>query len=132
MRHIYKGFKENPLILTEKKIYEHQNTKEIKKILWGAWLFRGHPFILHPARCALDPSLEVFLNTIKIHTKRFVFGFLRINYISVETEKSDRFIFAIAILAWDVDELDNLSSLDSSVKCIWSIFKASYNIFEAS
>ena len=29
MRHKYKGFKENPLILTEQKIYEHQNTKKI-------------------------------------------------------------------------------------------------------
>ena len=33
MRHKYKGFKDNPLILTEKKIYEHQNKKKIKKIL---------------------------------------------------------------------------------------------------
>ena len=33
MRHKYKGFKENPVILTEKKIYEHQNTKKINKIL---------------------------------------------------------------------------------------------------
>jgi hypothetical protein len=33
MGHKYKGYKENPLILTEKKIYEHQNTKKIKKIL---------------------------------------------------------------------------------------------------
>ena len=50
MKHKYKGLKENPLILTGKKIYEYQNTKKIKKILWNAWLFRGHPFVQHPAR----------------------------------------------------------------------------------
>jgi hypothetical protein len=27
----FKGFKENPLILKEKKIYEHQNTMKVKK-----------------------------------------------------------------------------------------------------
>jgi hypothetical protein len=29
----YKGFKENPVILKGKKIYKHQKTKRIKKIL---------------------------------------------------------------------------------------------------
>jgi hypothetical protein len=34
MKHKYKGFKENPLILTEEeKIYEYQDAKKIKKIL---------------------------------------------------------------------------------------------------
>jgi hypothetical protein len=31
MRHRYKGFKENPLILREKKIYKHQSTKKKEK-----------------------------------------------------------------------------------------------------
>jgi hypothetical protein len=32
MKHKYKGFKDNPLLLTETKIHEHQNKKKIKKI----------------------------------------------------------------------------------------------------
>jgi hypothetical protein len=32
MKHKYKGLKENPLTLTEKKIFGHENTKKIKKI----------------------------------------------------------------------------------------------------
>ena len=43
MRHNYKGFKENPLILTEKKIYEHQNTKKINKSYEIHGPGRGHP-----------------------------------------------------------------------------------------
>jgi hypothetical protein len=33
MKHKYKGFKENLSMITEKKIYEDENTKKIKKIL---------------------------------------------------------------------------------------------------
>jgi hypothetical protein len=47
----YKGFKENPSLLTETKIYEHHNTRKIKKILRNVYLFRAHPFVLHPAGC---------------------------------------------------------------------------------
>ena len=49
MKQKYKGLKENPVILIEKKIYEHQKTKEKKKILQNSWFFRGHPFVLHKA-----------------------------------------------------------------------------------
>ena len=48
MKDKYKGFKENLSIITEKKFYEHQNTKKIKKILRNAWLFTGHPFVMLP------------------------------------------------------------------------------------
>ena len=51
MKQKSKGFKGNPIRLKGKKIYQHQKTKKIKKILQNAWLFRGHPFVLHPARC---------------------------------------------------------------------------------
>ena len=33
MKHKFKGFKENPVIFIEKKIYKDQNTKKKKKIL---------------------------------------------------------------------------------------------------
>jgi hypothetical protein len=50
MKRKYKVLKENPVLLKEKEIYEHQKTKKRKKILQNAWLFRGHPFVLHKAR----------------------------------------------------------------------------------
>ena len=52
MKHKYKGLQENPVIIIEKKIYEYQKTKKIKKILQNAWLFRGHPFVLHKVWCS--------------------------------------------------------------------------------
>ena len=58
MKQKYKELKENPAILIEKKIYEHQNTKEKKKILQNIWLFRGHPFVLHPAQWLSHPHLS--------------------------------------------------------------------------
>ena len=52
MRHKYKGFKGNVLEIIEKKMYKDQNTKKIKKIYKNSWLFRGHPYVLHKARCS--------------------------------------------------------------------------------
>ena len=65
MKHKYKGLKENPVILIEKKIYEHQKTKKIKKILQNALLFRGHLFVLHEAWFATE-TFERKLNTVYI------------------------------------------------------------------
>ena len=53
MKHKYKGFKTNPGIAKETKIYELKKTKKIKEILQNAWLFRGHPFVLHKAQWSL-------------------------------------------------------------------------------
>jgi hypothetical protein len=46
---IYEGFKKNPLLLTENKIYEHQKTKKIKKIL---------PIVSHNVESDLSPNLS--------------------------------------------------------------------------
>ena len=54
MKHKYKGFKENQVILKRKKIYKHQKTKKIKKVLPNAWLFIAHPFVFHKARCFVN------------------------------------------------------------------------------
>jgi hypothetical protein len=67
MKHKNKGFKENPLILKEMKIYVYQNTKKIKKIGLNAWLFREHPFALHPARCGQGYMRRWTVNTSSKH-----------------------------------------------------------------